>query len=179
MGKIYADSERVIMWLGQGLRDERGRLPALTSRTCLSFIHENQYWSWAWVVQEVMLASRPVLLPLHGMPWAYRSTALRAIFHELQPAHSTGSVIICEGTKNSKPLTPVYIGRSEMRLLPGSDLERTRIRSLTGTEENKIAADNKIAVHENQHEGASPVRTTSSLSVNLSYDQQHPGEPGE
>lgn len=39
------------------------------------------------------------LLPQLGVPWVYRSTALRALFLTLQPSLKTDPVIICDGAK--------------------------------------------------------------------------------
>lgn len=60
MGKIYSNARKVIMWLGRAKHS--GRLLDTGIRAYLTFILENEYWTRAWVAQEVFLAKDPFLL---------------------------------------------------------------------------------------------------------------------
>lgn len=60
MGKIYSNASKVIMWLGY---NNRSRWSLNTGiRAHLHFIQESEYWTRAWVTQEVLLAKSPYLM---------------------------------------------------------------------------------------------------------------------
>ena len=61
MGKIYSDATKVVMWLGN-IRNSPDVFPKTTMREYAGFICLNEYWTRAWVAQEVILAKDPVLM---------------------------------------------------------------------------------------------------------------------
>lgn len=60
MGKIYSNAKKVIMWLGCSKRSRWSLNAGI--RAHLEFIQENEYWTRAWVAQEVLLAKNPFLM---------------------------------------------------------------------------------------------------------------------
>ncbi|KAF3003573.1 hypothetical protein E8E13_006490 [Curvularia kusanoi] len=64
MGKIYSNACKVIMWLGNRYseHEEDTDLPSTSFKDYYGFILYNQYWTRAWVAQEIMLAKDPVLM---------------------------------------------------------------------------------------------------------------------
>jgi hypothetical protein len=60
MGKIYSNAGKVIMWLGCSKRSRWSLSTGI--RAHLDFIRGNEYWTRAWVAQEVLLAKSPHLM---------------------------------------------------------------------------------------------------------------------
>jgi hypothetical protein len=62
MGKIYSNATKVVMWLG----NNHGKSPDMFSNTTIrdyfGFVWFNEYWTRAWIAQEVILAKDPVLV---------------------------------------------------------------------------------------------------------------------
>lgn len=62
MGKIYMNATKVVMWLGKNDRISSEILSKTTLRDYFGFVWFNEYWTRAWIAQEVILAKDPVLM---------------------------------------------------------------------------------------------------------------------
>lgn len=62
MGKIYSNATKVVMWLGNNRRVSSDMLPKAIMAEYVDFVWLNEYWTRAWVAQEVILAKDPVLM---------------------------------------------------------------------------------------------------------------------
>jgi hypothetical protein len=62
MGKVYSNATKVVMWLGNNHGISSDVLPKTTMVDFVDFVWFNEYWTRAWVAQEVILAKDPVLM---------------------------------------------------------------------------------------------------------------------
>ena len=69
MGKIYMNATKVVMWLGKNDRISSEILSKTTLRDYFGFVWFNEYWTRAWIAQEVMLVKDPVLMRYMPRPW--------------------------------------------------------------------------------------------------------------
>jgi hypothetical protein len=81
MAAIYSQAHQVIIWLGSGDDDQRSALEAIGLHSpsmqtqeeldSLLALCENEYWERTWVIQEVMLAKKLVLMyDNQRIPWS-------------------------------------------------------------------------------------------------------------
>ena len=81
MANIYSHAAEVVIWLGAGDGNQRHALGALRSQTLemdksfplksLLALCENRYWGRMWIVQEIMLARKLVLMyDNQRLPWS-------------------------------------------------------------------------------------------------------------
>ncbi|KAJ8118085.1 hypothetical protein OPT61_g857 [Boeremia exigua] len=62
MGKIYTNAEKVIMWLGTPPTTSQREISNPAIWRHMNFIFYNEYWTRAWITQEVVLAKDPVMM---------------------------------------------------------------------------------------------------------------------
>jgi hypothetical protein len=62
MGKIYMNATQVVMWLGKSPDIVSGTNPKAPTPNYLEFVLFNEYWTRAWIAQEVILAKDPILM---------------------------------------------------------------------------------------------------------------------
>ncbi|KIW64732.1 hypothetical protein PV04_09645 [Phialophora macrospora] len=91
MAAIYSQAHQVIIWLGTGDDDQRDALEAIGRHSpnvqtqkemeSLLALCENEYWKRTWVIQEVMLAKKLILMyDNQRIPWSSW-----VILHRKQP----------------------------------------------------------------------------------------------
>lgn len=76
MGKVYSSATRVIMWLGHTAKPRINETPI---QSYLPFILTNEYWTRAWIMQEVILAQDAVLMVNN------RLIPLSTLFNRIMP----------------------------------------------------------------------------------------------
>ncbi|KAL8948149.1 MAG: hypothetical protein Q9222_005637 [Ikaeria aurantiellina] len=110
MKEIYREASRVLMWLGESDRDIRRAMTFLKRRRLfqlltedeldpfipgLTKIFERPWWSRIWVVQEILVATKPPLLGCgrKWLSWEDLSTGMANLRRQQRPGAGTESYL--------------------------------------------------------------------------------------